>query len=95
MNKMDDVYRMIEKECQRDSLVDLLGRWGLTENDWHTFMNGGLSAEDSELVVTDRTDQVQILKNALELAEKEIERLNAELARVKKEATTYGANWRG
>lgn len=46
MDKMDIVYRMIEKECQRNSLVDLLESWGLTENDWHTFMNGGLSAKE-------------------------------------------------
>lgn len=29
------LWRMIEKECQRDSLLDLLEYWDLTLDDWY------------------------------------------------------------
>ena len=47
---MQKVCRMIEKECSRNSLVDLLEYNDLTENDWYTFINRGLGCENNGYV---------------------------------------------
>jgi len=44
---MQNVSRMIEKECQRNSLVELLESWDLTTGDWYDFINRGLGYDDN------------------------------------------------
>ncbi len=50
--KMETVCRMVERECQRNSLVDLLESYDLTENDWFTFINRGLGCGNNDYKAT-------------------------------------------
>lgn len=45
--KAKTVFRMIEKECQRNSLVDLCEYWGITLNDFYEVTAAMLSGERS------------------------------------------------